>query len=107
MIIVAKYKLNINVRPQNKGLISKIDCSIFIDMNRNMVTRVRVINYLHERIKYEVITDTGLSIVGWINRKETGSSTLHTKLYRSSWLEVRVTRESDNSLVETKRVTLD
>lgn len=101
------YKSNINERPHTKGLRSKKDCSIFIDMNSNTVTRVRVTNYLRERVKYEVITDTGLSIIGYLSQNTEGSSRLHTKLYQSSWLEVRVTRESDNSLVEVKRVTLD
>jgi hypothetical protein len=102
-----RFKSNINNRPHTKGLRSKKDYVIHIDMNRNMVTGVRVINYTSERIKYEVITDTGLSIIGFIDKNTFGDSILHTKLYKSSWLEVRVTRESDNSLVEVKRVTLD
>jgi len=102
-----KIKSNINKRPHTNGLRTKRDCVIFIDMNRNMVTGVKVINYTSERIKYEVITDTGLSIIGFIDKNTFGDSRLHTKLYQSSWLEVRVTRESDNSLVEVKRVTLD
>jgi len=102
-----RYKSNINERPHTKGLRSKKDCSIFIDMNENVVTRVRVINYLFELIKYEILTDTGPLLVALLDSSSEGSSRLHTKLYHSLWLEVRVTRESDNSLIEVKRVTLD
>lgn len=102
-----KIKSNINKRPHTKGLHSKNDCSIFIDMNGNTVTRVRVINYLNEMIKYEVNTDKCLMLVAYINGNSARISYLYTKLNNSSWLEVCVRRDSDNSLVEKKRVTLN
>lgn len=106
-ITIMQFKLNINKRPHTKGLHSNNDCSIFIDMNGNTVTRIGVINYLNEIIKYEVNTDQCQILVAYINRNAAKISHLYTKLNNSSWLEVCVRRESDNSLVEKKRVTLN
>jgi len=75
-------------------------------MNGNIVNRVRIINYTRLQLKYEIETDTGKLLAGYLNGNSSGSSTIHTILYNSSWLEVTVLYQHDNSLIEKKRITL-
>jgi len=92
--------------PHTKGLRSKKDCFIFIDMNGSTVTRVRVINYLNENVIFHVDTDSGRLLWGTVPSYGNATESIHTKLYHSNWLEVTVEYAETRGVIEKKRVTL-